>query len=89
MSSPSLQVRFFSNLYSYCWLFIHWISHILGASSGLGKATALLFAKNGYRLSLAGRNEKALREVAQECIASGGLAKEQVQLKAFVYYQYI
>ncbi|KAH7728692.1 oxidoreductaseshort chain dehydrogenase/reductase family protein [Aphelenchoides avenae] len=47
------------------------VAIITGASSGIGKATALLFAKNGYQLSLSGRNEKALAEVAKECIGLG------------------
>jgi NAD(P)-dependent dehydrogenase (short-subunit alcohol dehydrogenase family) len=41
---------------------------VTGASSGIGRATALLFAKNGSNVIAAGRNEKelgALREAAQ------------------------
>jgi short-subunit dehydrogenase len=52
---------------------------ILGASSGIGKATALLFAQNGYRLSLSGRNEIALNKVVEECVTNYGLAKDQVR----------
>ncbi|KAI3422315.1 hypothetical protein GPALN_012838 [Globodera pallida] len=54
------------------------VAVITGASSGLGKATALLFARNGYRLSLCGRNEKALEGVAVNCLKEGGLADDQV-----------
>ncbi|MDQ7053431.1 MAG: glucose 1-dehydrogenase [candidate division KSB1 bacterium] len=37
---------------------------ITGASSGIGRETALAFAREGARLALLGRNEAALREVA-------------------------
>ncbi|KHJ89411.1 hypothetical protein OESDEN_10765 [Oesophagostomum dentatum] len=47
------------------------VAIITGASSGIGRATALLFAKNRYQLSLTGRNESALKEVAKECVQQG------------------
>lgn len=40
---------------------------ITGASSGIGKALALEFAKNGYNLSLCARNYTALQKVQQSC----------------------
>lgn len=40
---------------------------ITGASSGIGAATAVHFAKLGAKLSLTGRNERNLRGVASEC----------------------
>ncbi len=40
---------------------------ITGASSGIGKALAFEFARNGFDLYLTARNETALREIAQEC----------------------
>jgi len=40
---------------------------ITGASSGIGKALAIEFAKNKYDLSLCARNLNALREVASLC----------------------
>ncbi|XP_063364746.1 3-oxoacyl-[acyl-carrier-protein] reductase FabG-like [Cydia amplana] len=46
---------------------------VTGASSGIGKATALLFAERGARLALVGRDEAKLRSVAEEC------AKHQLQ----------
>ncbi|XP_014271971.1 3-oxoacyl-[acyl-carrier-protein] reductase FabG [Halyomorpha halys] len=40
---------------------------VTGASSGIGAATARLFAERGATLSLTGRSEAALREVAMDC----------------------
>lgn len=44
---------------------------ITGASQGIGKATALLFAQKGYDLVLAARDSDRLNSVAQEIIALG------------------
>lgn len=44
---------------------------ITGASSGIGRAAALAFARAGARLSLVARSEDALREVADECAEFG------------------
>lgn len=48
-----------------------------GASSGIGAATALEFAKNGAKLVLAARNVERLNEVASQC-SSKGLQQEKV-----------
>jgi short-subunit dehydrogenase len=40
---------------------------VTGASSGIGKATAIEFARNKYRLSLSGRDEQSLLETMREC----------------------
>jgi len=40
---------------------------ITGASSGIGKATALRFAEQGAHGVLAGRREDSLRQLAEEC----------------------
>lgn len=50
------------------------VALITGATSGIGRATALLFAEEGARLMLTGRNEPRGREVAEEIIAKGGKA---------------
>lgn len=51
-----------------------------GASSGIGAATALEFAKNGAKLVLAARNVERLNEVANQC-SSKGLQQENVRNK--------
>ncbi len=51
---------------------------ITGASSGIGKATALAFAKAGINLALVGRSEERLTAVAQAAIAVGVTAKTYV-----------
>lgn len=47
---------------------------ITGASQGIGKATALLFARKGYDLVLAARQADPLTEVAQEVQTHGRTA---------------
>lgn len=44
---------------------------VTGASSGLGRATALAFAADGAHLVLAARGAEALADVASECRARG------------------
>ncbi|GAA3006205.1 MULTISPECIES: SDR family oxidoreductase [Streptosporangium] len=47
---------------------------VTGASSGIGRATALAFAAEGASVVLAARREGVLKEVAEECEATGGRA---------------
>ncbi|EFP03222.1 hypothetical protein CRE_28035 [Caenorhabditis remanei] len=58
------------------------VAIITGASSGIGKGTALLFAKNKYQLSLTGRNLDALKEVAALCVSEGGVDPNDVLITA-------
>lgn len=44
---------------------------ITGASSGIGRETALRYAAQGARLALAARSEDSLYEVADDCLAAG------------------
>eukprot|EP00105_Crassostrea_gigas_P033055 XP_011456302.1 PREDICTED: uncharacterized protein LOC105348529 [Crassostrea gigas] len=53
---------------------------VTGASSGIGAATALEFAKNGAKLVLAARNVERLNEVANQC-SSKGLQQENIFVK--------
>ncbi|XP_055907058.1 meso-2,3-butanediol dehydrogenase-like [Eupeodes corollae] len=45
---------------------------ITGASSGIGAATAVRFAKLGGLLTLVGRNLEKLNETAEKCLAENG-----------------
>ncbi len=48
---------------------------ITGASSGIGRAAALAFAREGARLTLAARRAHVLEQVAEECRRLGGEAQ--------------
>jgi 3-oxoacyl-[acyl-carrier protein] reductase len=50
------------------------VAMITGAGSGIGKETALLFAKEGARLVLTGRTAENLEEVCNEIHENGGKA---------------
>ena len=47
---------------------------ITGASSGVGLATAHLFAKNGYQIVLAARGEEGLQKATDQCRNLGATA---------------
>jgi NAD(P)-dependent dehydrogenase (short-subunit alcohol dehydrogenase family) len=44
---------------------------VTGAGTGVGKAVALAFLKDGYRVALAGRRKEMLEQTAQEAGANG------------------
>ena len=48
---------------------------VTGASSGIGRATAIEFARRGSSLALAARRETMLQDVASECHRLGGRAE--------------
>jgi len=50
------------------------VAIITGASSGIGKATALLFAREGAKVVLADVNDGALQEIVSEIGQAGGTA---------------
>ncbi|WP_294390302.1 SDR family oxidoreductase [uncultured Sphingomonas sp.] len=51
---------------------------ITGASSGIGAATAIAFARGGARLVLAARNQAGLEDMARRCREAGGGADVRV-----------
>ncbi|TCP31067.1 SDR family oxidoreductase [Sphingomonas sp. BK235] len=51
---------------------------ITGASSGIGAATAVAFARRGAHLVLAARGVAGLEDIAARCRASGGEAQVQI-----------
>lgn len=44
---------------------------ITGATAGFGKATAVLFAKNGYNIIITGRRKERLEELEKELLSYG------------------
>jgi NAD(P)-dependent dehydrogenase (short-subunit alcohol dehydrogenase family) len=48
------------------------VALVTGATSGIGRATALLFAEAGATLAVVGRNERGLEELREEIAERGG-----------------
>jgi len=44
---------------------------VTGATAGFGRATALIFAKNGYNLIITGRRKERLEELEKELLKAG------------------
>ena len=51
------------------------VALITGASSGIGRATAIKFASEGAKVAIVARREDKLNEVAKEIEAKGGEIK--------------
>ncbi|MFE3142562.1 SDR family oxidoreductase [Streptomyces scopuliridis] len=47
---------------------------VIGGGSGIGRATALRLARDGYRVAVSGRREALLAETVAEITGAGGLA---------------
>lgn len=51
---------------------------VTGAASGIGKAIAIVFAKQGAQVELLDMNEQGLQETAKEIAAAGGTAESHM-----------
>ena len=52
----------------------HRVALVTGGTSGIGEATAVLFGKEGARVTITGRNEKRGHAVAEKIMNGGGRA---------------
>ena len=67
------------------------VALVTGATSGIGKATAIMFARNGAKTIVAGRNKSRGQEVVDAITAEGGEAifievdmEDQVEIKQMI-----
>src|SRR5699024_9825402 len=67
------------------------VALVTGATSGIGKATAIMFGRNGAKTVVAGRNKTRGQEVVDEIKANGGEAifievdmEDQVEVKQMI-----
>ena len=61
-------------------MFVGQVVWITGASSGIGEALTVQFAREGARLVLSARREDELQRVRERCIAAGSGAEEALVL---------
>ena len=60
--------------------FVGKVSLVTGASSGIGRGTAIELARRGSKLALVGRNEGSLQETKKQCLAQGSVKDDEVLL---------
>lgn len=67
------------------------VAIVTGGTSGIGRATATMFARNGAKTVIAGRNKQRGQEVVDEITSHGGQAifvetdmEDQVEIKALI-----
>ncbi|PAV87609.1 hypothetical protein WR25_06812 isoform B [Diploscapter pachys] len=72
------QILIFRGYFSTMGKFSGKVAIITGASSGIGRATAVLMAKDGAKLTITGRNQQELEETAKQT----GLSAESLNLVA-------
>ena len=61
------------------------VAIITGASSGIGAATAVQFAKLGALVAITGRNEDNLRSTAQQCKEQSGAEDQSVLIYSTIF----
>jgi 3-hydroxy acid dehydrogenase / malonic semialdehyde reductase len=72
--------------------FAEQVAVITGASSGIGRAAALMLAREGFKIAIAARNTEKLEQTAREIEAETGVApyvgtldvRDEQQVKSFV-----
>ena len=57
---------------------------MVGASSGIGAATAVGFAKHGVKVAINGRNAENLEKTAKKCYLAG---LKETEVNLFQIYQ--
>ncbi|KAF8375904.1 hypothetical protein PRIPAC_82333, partial [Pristionchus pacificus] len=53
---------------------------VTGSSNGIGRGTAVLFAKQGAKVTITGRNAASLEETKQQCLKAGAKAEDILEL---------
>ena len=60
--------------------FVGKVALVTGASSGIGRGTAVELARRGSKLALVGRNEGNLQETKKQCLKEGSVKDDEVIL---------